>query len=266
MKKMLIVSLTLICLSVLAEGANEPAALTQARKAYQAQVNSALAPIKKKYIAQLEELKKQLGGKGDLEGATAVQKEIVFIKSISAGGTGNDAEDEDAEDETPQEKPRTKSGKATPSRYVSLIDLKPELARVGWASLIVGKDIKGDMDPNAGCRPFIDNELVMEDFIYAPSASHVRYAMPKKMKYFSAKIGTNNAGKPGVTFKVIVDGNEIFNSEPMPSWDKNVKDILVELPEKSKKIDLVIEQPGGGNACATYWAFPRFYAAKPNDK
>ncbi len=54
----------------------EPAALTQARKAYQAQVNSVLDPIKKKYLAQLEDLKKQLGGKGDLEGAGAVQREM----------------------------------------------------------------------------------------------------------------------------------------------------------------------------------------------
>ncbi len=54
----------------------EPAALTVARKAYQTQTNSALDPNKKKYIAQLEELKKTIGGKGDLEGAGAVQKEI----------------------------------------------------------------------------------------------------------------------------------------------------------------------------------------------
>ena len=75
----------------------EPAAMTQARKAYQAQVNSALMPIKKKYIVQLEELKKKLGGKGDLEGATAVQKEIVFIKSILSEDAGDKAEDKDVQ-------------------------------------------------------------------------------------------------------------------------------------------------------------------------
>ncbi len=62
----------------------EPSALTQARKAYQAQANSVVTPIKKKYLAQLEELKKQLGGKGDLEGAGAVQKEIESLKDPSA--------------------------------------------------------------------------------------------------------------------------------------------------------------------------------------
>ena len=65
----------------------EPSALTVARKAYQAQVNSALDPIKKKYLAQLEDLKKQLGGKGDLEGAGAVQREINIVgaKDVKSG-------------------------------------------------------------------------------------------------------------------------------------------------------------------------------------
>ena len=90
--------LALACSSNLTMADNEskePAVLTQARKTYNAQVNAALDPIKKKHLAQLEELKKKLGGKGDLEGATAVQKEIVFIKSISAGDAGDKVENND---------------------------------------------------------------------------------------------------------------------------------------------------------------------------
>ena len=36
-------------------------------------------PINKKYMVQLDELKKKLGGKGDLEGAQKVQKEIEAV-------------------------------------------------------------------------------------------------------------------------------------------------------------------------------------------
>ena len=61
--------------------AKEPAALTQARAAYQAQINAAVDPIKQKYIQQLDALKKQLGANGDIAGATAVQKEIDTVKS-----------------------------------------------------------------------------------------------------------------------------------------------------------------------------------------
>lgn len=50
----------------------EPPALTKAREKYQKDI----LPITKAYLATLEGLKKQLGAKGDLKGATAVQAEI----------------------------------------------------------------------------------------------------------------------------------------------------------------------------------------------
>jgi hypothetical protein len=50
----------------------EPAALVKARADYQRDI----LPITKKYLDKLETLKKELGGRGDLDGATAVQAEI----------------------------------------------------------------------------------------------------------------------------------------------------------------------------------------------
>ena len=145
---------------------------------------------------------------------------------------------------------------------IQLINLEPEIARVGWASLVNGKDIKGDSDPNVGCRPTINNQLVKEDFIFVPSSSHVRYAVPSGVRYFSATLGTRN-GKPDVMFKIIVDRKVIFESK-MRDWEKNVLDVAVELPPSPKKIDLIIEQPGGGNANPTFWAFPKFLKSKPD--
>ena len=261
----------------------EPAAMTQARKAYQAQVNSALMPIKKKYIVQLEELKKKLGGKGDLEGATAVQKEIVFIKSILSEDAGDKAEDKDvqknesikeaehslADEKGDKESSKTSQAEATDIKQkdsIRLINLEPEMAWVGWGGMVIGKDIKGDNDPNAGCRPFINNEFVKKDFIFALSPSHVRYAVPSGVKYFSAKIGSLK-GKTNVTFKIIADRKVIFESG-MSTWDKDVLDVAVELPAKSKHIDLIIDQPGlyvnGGHVNETYWAFPKFLKVKPD--
>ena len=66
-------------IAVCAEDAKEskdPAELTQVRNTFQTQMKAATTPIIQRYLQQLDALKKQLGGKGDVNGAVAVQKEI----------------------------------------------------------------------------------------------------------------------------------------------------------------------------------------------
>ena len=60
----------------------EPAELVSVRASYQNQIQAATAPIHAKYLEYLESLKKQLGGKGDVQGALAVQKEIDAIAAL----------------------------------------------------------------------------------------------------------------------------------------------------------------------------------------
>ena len=67
---------------------NDPSELTQARSTFQTKMKAATTPIIQKYLQQLDALKKQLGGKGDVEGAKRVQKEIEFIKSVDADKIG----------------------------------------------------------------------------------------------------------------------------------------------------------------------------------
>lgn len=62
----------------------EPAELTSVRANYQKQIQAAIAPINARYLDYLENLKKQLGGKGDVEGALVVQKEIDSIAGLQA--------------------------------------------------------------------------------------------------------------------------------------------------------------------------------------
>lgn len=59
----------------------EPPALVKAREKY----NRDIAPITKAYLATLEGLKKQLGAKGDLKGAQAVQTEIDGLPTADSG-------------------------------------------------------------------------------------------------------------------------------------------------------------------------------------
>lgn len=79
MKKLLFISVCLVpCLTVRAE----PPELVSVRASYQKQIQAATAPIHAKYLEYLESLKKQLGGKGDAQGALAVQKEIDAIAAL----------------------------------------------------------------------------------------------------------------------------------------------------------------------------------------
>jgi hypothetical protein len=54
----------------------EPAALTKAREGFMLEMAKVVVPTSRNYLVKLDALKKELGGKGDLEGAKEVQKEI----------------------------------------------------------------------------------------------------------------------------------------------------------------------------------------------
>lgn len=59
--------------------AADPPQLTSVRASYLKQIEAATAPITAKYVEYLENLKKELGAKGDLDGALAVQNELDAI-------------------------------------------------------------------------------------------------------------------------------------------------------------------------------------------
>lgn len=76
-------------LIVVHAAAADPPELTSVRAAYLKQIESATAPIREKYLAYLESLKKELGAKGDLEGALAVQLELDSISGSSKAAEGD---------------------------------------------------------------------------------------------------------------------------------------------------------------------------------
>jgi hypothetical protein len=77
-------------LPILAEEpiAQEPPALVKARKDYEAKIKAVVAPLKADYLRQLDKMKKTLGGKGDVAGAQAVQKEIEAVEKWVAVSRG----------------------------------------------------------------------------------------------------------------------------------------------------------------------------------
>lgn len=72
------------------EKVKEPKELVSARTAYQNSVKAVVTPLTNKYVQQLEQMKKTLGGRGDAEGAMAVQREIDAQNVVVEVGTPKD--------------------------------------------------------------------------------------------------------------------------------------------------------------------------------
>jgi hypothetical protein len=73
--------------------AADPPRLTTVRASYLKQIEAATAPITAKYVEYLENLKKELGAKGDLESALAVQNELDAIAGsvkVATNSAGSD--------------------------------------------------------------------------------------------------------------------------------------------------------------------------------
>jgi|688.fasta_scaffold1613271_1 hypothetical protein len=73
--------------------AADPPQLTSVRASYQKQIEAATAPITAKYVEYLENLKKELGAKGDLDAALAVQNELDAIAGSAKASSGSSEDD-----------------------------------------------------------------------------------------------------------------------------------------------------------------------------
>ncbi len=84
MKPFLLIALLLAPCSVLAgEQKDEPAELARARKAYEAQVRTITAPARQQYLQQLEDMRAQMGSRGNAPAAIAILDEINKVRGES---------------------------------------------------------------------------------------------------------------------------------------------------------------------------------------
>lgn len=74
-----VIPLVLAAAAALVE--DEPTDLTQARSAFQRDIEFATRPIRDRYITRLETVKRTLGSRGDARGAAAVQDEIDRVRA-----------------------------------------------------------------------------------------------------------------------------------------------------------------------------------------
>lgn len=84
-----IVSLASVVITAVASsrGEGEPSELAQARAMYEKDIEFATRPIRDRYVARLDSLKRALGGRGDARAALAVQEEIDRVRELSVLAT-----------------------------------------------------------------------------------------------------------------------------------------------------------------------------------
>jgi|GEM_PF-1269706 len=82
------VLISLVGDNVAAQTVPEPPELSKVRASYLQQIKTATDPIKQKYAEYLEGLKKSYGAKGDVDAASAIQKEINSLGRVVAPPIG----------------------------------------------------------------------------------------------------------------------------------------------------------------------------------
>ncbi len=80
MKVRVLVALLAAC-SVAVGQDQQPQQLRNLRQQYQKACKAALTPIQKEYLEKLDTMKKDLGGRGDIDSAKAVQDEIAAVQA-----------------------------------------------------------------------------------------------------------------------------------------------------------------------------------------
>jgi hypothetical protein len=240
---------------------DEPATLTKMRTARAKALETAFKPIDKKYWEDLKLLKGYTQRQGDLEKMEVVIAEINKVTAPYANQ--NKASPKDANTSL-FTKPREEKVQA-----ISLTKLKP------FREKVHNNDFKvyNEENPFDGISygapgyqpPTVKGKIVYSFIKVTPSAGGaiLSYKIPDGMTYFTA-VGAN-LPKTSTSFKYIIsiDGEEVFESKQLGSYEGNVAPFIVEIPRASKGLTLAIDEMGSNNNDHSVWANPMFRSEKP---
>lgn len=133
-----------------------------------------------------------------------------------------------------------------PPDTVRLIDIEPVISIVGWYSYAVKRE---------GGPPLRRDPEPATEYLYVPSTSHVRYAVPEGMKSLSLV-----ACRPrtfATRFRVTAGDKTLFADEADIMKYRMFTTIQVDLPPGTTEVGLHAEPSDrGGSAC---WLVPRLY-------
>ena len=152
---------------------------------------------------------------------------------------------------------------------IFLGDLKPMRAKVGYAQYFVIRDgvIGNDLS-----KEFLVNEKPARKGLFAHADSEVIFAIPNGVTKFTA-VGTGPNFKAkrasknvngldmldgSWTYEVLIDGVQVYESEPLCAYVKKEAPIQVDIPENARHITLKTHRLGNGHSDWSIWAEPYF--------
>ena len=147
---------------------------------------------------------------------------------------------------------------------IFLGDLKPMKAKFGFPCDMVIRNGKA-----SGSEFLVDGKPVQKGLM-AHTDSEVVFAIPSGVRKFVAVGTMPNYKRPSRnvnghdvldgswSYEVIIDGVQVYESEPLCAYVKKEIPIQVEIPNNAQHITLKTHMLGDGNADHAIWAEPYF--------
>jgi len=146
---------------------------------------------------------------------------------------------------------------------IFLGDLKPMKAKVGFGGYYVITN--GDCG-TAEAKEFLVNGKPAQRGLFTHADSEIVFAIPQGARKFVA-VGTmpnfQRASRGDFldgswSYEVIIDGVQVYESQPLCAYVKKQIPIEVEIPESAKQITLKTHMLGDANTDHSIWAEPYF--------
>jgi hypothetical protein len=136
---------------------------------------------------------------------------------------------------------------------MSLLNLPVKEYQVGYGDLWVGQNV----DKN---KVYL-HEKQISDYLFAHASSRVVYDIPEGFRSFNAwgvRPKSNKVVAGSWIYIVKMDGDEVFRSGPLSSYDSFELPINVPIPAGTKTIELITDNMTNGYADHSIWAKPVF--------
>lgn len=138
--------------------------------------------------------------------------------------------------------------------FVRLVGQPALSPKVGWADFLVNQ-VPWQLEPGEAERiwPLITREPTFcKDYYGTHAPCRLKCEIPVGAKSFSA-IASNQASRT-TRYQVLVDGQKVYDSGVT-----GIAIIKVEIPVKSRLLELVAEDVGNASFDHVYWCYPRFH-------
>jgi len=153
---------------------------------------------------------------------------------------------------------------------IFLGDLKPMKAKVGFGSYGVITNGNCGVDTAGAKGEFLANGKPAQKGIFTHCESEVIFAIPNGVRKFTAVGAMPNYKRPSKNidgnevldgswaYEVLIDGVQVYESEPLCAYVKKEVQIQVDIPENAQHITLKTHILGNGNCDHCIWADPYF--------